>query len=206
MCPSDGYNLPELVGAVSGASFAIRRCLWDQLKGFDKDLFMYYEDTDLCWRARLAGFSSLYSPASIVYHDYSVRTSTLTYSYSERNRLVLILKNWKGLTLFLLLPSLLLAEIIDWGYMLMVGWEGVRAKLQAYNWLIRNIPSVLRSRANAQLSREKPDWVLLKSCTYLLTPRLRTGGRIGRFVVYVCNLWFAFHYKVVLFLARKVNI
>ena len=63
MCPSDGYNLPELVGAVSGASFAIRRCLWDQLEGFDKDLFMYYEDTDLCWRARLAGFSSLYSPA-----------------------------------------------------------------------------------------------------------------------------------------------
>ena len=69
---------------------------------------------------------------------------SLTYSYSERNRLVLILKNWKGLTLFLLLPSLLLAEIIDWGYMLMVGWEGVRAKLQAYNWLIRNLPSVLR--------------------------------------------------------------
>jgi len=204
--PSGSYSLPEVVGAVSGASFAIRRELWEQLGGFDLDYFMYYEETDLCWRARLAGFSSMYTPDSIAYHDFSTNRSSQKYIYSERNRLVLILKNLKPLTLILLLPSLLISEIIDWGYMLLVGREGLRAKLQSYRWLARNFSTVRGNRAQKQLSRKERDWVLLKSCTSQLTPQLHTGGRIGHAAVSVCNLWFRLHYKVVLSLAQYLNI
>jgi GT2 family glycosyltransferase len=203
---SDGYGRLEKVGAVSGASFAIRRNLWEQLGGFDPCLFMYYEETDLCWRAKLAGFSSLYCPDSVAYHDYSVTSSPIAHSYSERNRLVLLLKNWKSLTLLLLMPSLLLAEIIDWGYMLSVGWKGIRAKVSSWMWLLRNFSTVLRSRKIVQASRKEPDWTLLKTCITRLKPRVYTGGWIGKGIIYVCNLWFGLHYKLVFSLLYRLNI
>lgn len=206
LSPSKEYLLNEKVGAVSGASFAIRRSLWEQLGGFDAGLFMYYEETDLCWRAKLSGFSSLYSSDSVVWHDYSLKSSAIANFYSERNRLVLLLKNWKWVTLFLLLPSLLLAEMIDWGYMLLVGWEGVRVKFNAWTWLMVNLPAVLSTRAKVQVIRKEADWVLLNNCTYILTPRIKTGGWIGRGVVSACNLWFGIHYKVVFFILHSLNI
>jgi GT2 family glycosyltransferase len=54
---------------VSGASVAIERRLFDKLGGFD-DCFApgYYEDLDLAFRARQAGYRILYQPASVVVH------------------------------------------------------------------------------------------------------------------------------------------
>lgn len=206
LAPADGYTTPQQVGAASGASFAIRRNLWEQLGGFDPQLFMYYEETDLSWRARLVGCASLYVPDSIVFHDFALRDSQLAHIFSERNRLVLILKNWKWETLVLLTPSLLLAEVIDWGYMLSVGWKGIQAKLKACGWLMRNCANVVSARKNVQRSRREPDWVLLKTCTDHLTPRLHTGGWLGQAVIALCNLWFSMHYRVSLSLMRKLDI
>ncbi len=200
------FPLPEEVGAVSGASFAIRRKLWEQLGGFDPMFYMYYEETDLCLRVKLAGYSSLYSPSSVVYHDYSQRNSSMVYANTERNRILLVLKNWKSVTMFLMLPSLVLAEIIDWGYMLLVGWGGIRAKVGAWRWLVRNFPAVMRARGMAQSSRREPDWTLLESCTYRLSARTHTGGGIGRMTVAFCNLLFSLHYKVILLITRNLSI
>jgi len=203
---SDGYRRVEKVGAVSGASFAIRRCLWEQLGGFDPNLFMYYEDTDLSWRARLAGFSSLFCPDSIAYHDYALTSSPTAHFYSERNRVVLLLKNWKISTLILLLPSLVLAEIIAWGYMLSLGWKGVLAKISAWGWLISNFSAVLRSRKGVQSFRKEPDWKLMETCVDHLQPRVHAGGWIGKGLIYLCNLWFGFHYRLIFSLMHSLNL
>ena len=195
LSPSEEYHHPEQVSAVSGASFAIRSELWKRLGGFDPDLYMYYEETDLCWRARLAGFTCLYNPDSVAYHDYSFVGSPLTYLYSERNRLILLLKNWKWSTLILLLPSLLLAEIIDWGYMIMIGRKGLSAKVRAWIWLISNFSSVKQSRDKVQSTRKEPDWSLLKTCTFYLTPYLHRGRWMGGVIISICNLLFRLQYK-----------
>jgi GT2 family glycosyltransferase len=206
LSPSVGYILPNKVSAISGASFAIRRTLWEQLEGFDSQMYMYYEDTDLSWRAKLVGYSSQYSPDSVVNHDYKLNSSSLAHYYSERNRIVLMLKNWKWITLFLFLPSLLLAEIIDWGYVLLLGWEGIWAKLRAYGWLVMNLSKIHHARAGVQSSRTVPDWYLLKSCTDRLSPKLNTGGLIGREVTDVGNLWFILNYKIVFSFIQFLNI
>ena len=74
---------PVDVSAVSGAAFVIRRDLFEALSGFDAAYFLYMEDTDLSWRARLAGYSCLYVPTSFVYHDYSLRFGPKKAFYEE---------------------------------------------------------------------------------------------------------------------------
>ena len=93
-------DAPGLVGAVAGCSFAVRRQVWQELGGFDGTLYMYYEETDLSWRARLRGIRSLYVPGSVVYHDYRpARPNPSRFYYTARNRRLMLLKNWRWPTL-----------------------------------------------------------------------------------------------------------
>jgi len=63
------YNYLKEVDYVSGACLAIRRELWLQLGGFDSRYVpAYYEDTDLCFAAREAGYKVMFQPQSIVCH------------------------------------------------------------------------------------------------------------------------------------------
>ena len=56
---------------VSGAAFAVRRSVFDEVKGFDDKIFMYAEDVDLSWRIRTAGYKLIYSPrVKITHYSY----------------------------------------------------------------------------------------------------------------------------------------
>jgi GT2 family glycosyltransferase len=57
------------VEAVSGACMMMLRDVFDRVRGFSTDYFMYAEDVDLCWKTRAAGFANYYVPeAEIVHH------------------------------------------------------------------------------------------------------------------------------------------
>lgn len=47
---------------VTGAALFIRRSLWEKLGGFDENFFMFFEDEDLCKRARKIGRTVVFSP------------------------------------------------------------------------------------------------------------------------------------------------
>jgi GT2 family glycosyltransferase len=53
---------------VTGACMMVRADVFRQLGGFDERFFMYWEDSDLCLRARQAGWKTLYEPAAEVVH------------------------------------------------------------------------------------------------------------------------------------------
>lgn len=52
----------------SGAAFAIRRKVFQDVGGFDTKLFMYVEDVDLSWRIRYKGYKIKYLPNVKIYH------------------------------------------------------------------------------------------------------------------------------------------
>jgi N-acetylglucosaminyl-diphospho-decaprenol L-rhamnosyltransferase len=64
---------------VSGACFLARRRALEELGGFDESYFMYAEDTDLCWRARRAGWGVVYVPAAVVTHAQGISTARRPY-------------------------------------------------------------------------------------------------------------------------------
>ncbi len=54
---------------VTGCCLLVRRSCLEQLGGFDPDFFLYYEDVDLCRRARQAGWTVAFEPAlSVIHH------------------------------------------------------------------------------------------------------------------------------------------
>lgn len=62
------YNKLQDVEQVSGAGLAIRRNLFEDLGGFDSDYFMYFEDSDLCYRVRKKGYKVYYHPKPKIFH------------------------------------------------------------------------------------------------------------------------------------------
>lgn len=61
---------PERVFAVCGGALLLRGDRLRELGGFDPTFFMYVEDVDWCWRARLAGHEVYYVPTAVCVHDW----------------------------------------------------------------------------------------------------------------------------------------
>ena len=90
------YGKVEEVFAACGASYLMRREMIDDVGLLDDDFFIYYEDTDLSWRARLRGWKVVYSPQAYVRHIHcgtNTEWSPFFVHLIERNRLAMIFKN-----------------------------------------------------------------------------------------------------------------
>jgi N-acetylglucosaminyl-diphospho-decaprenol L-rhamnosyltransferase len=59
---------PERVDWIPGASMMIRRSVFDAVGGLDEHYFLYFEETDFCFRANQHGFQTWYVPESRVMH------------------------------------------------------------------------------------------------------------------------------------------
>ena len=66
----EGGPVEEVFGA-SACVALYRRAMLDAIGGFDASFFAFGEDADVAWRARTAGWSCLYVPASVAYHHGS---------------------------------------------------------------------------------------------------------------------------------------
>lgn len=85
---------------VSGGSGAFRKKMWDRLGGMDT-LYnpFYWEDIDLCYRARKAGWRTLFEPKSVVghYHEegkiISIFTPRNIKKIAFRNQFIFVWKN-----------------------------------------------------------------------------------------------------------------
>lgn len=77
-----GEHETAAVEALSGCCMMMRKDAVDKAGGaFDEDYFMYFEDGDLCYRIRKAGYSNVYFPQTTVVHykGESTRKATLSY-------------------------------------------------------------------------------------------------------------------------------
>jgi GT2 family glycosyltransferase len=101
----DSSPLPIEVFGGCGGALLLRSEALRKVGGFDTKFFMYYEDTDLCWRFRAAGYHNYYAPLAVVRHDFHGDTVVdperefRRRFMSERNRLQTWFKNTDGKTL-----------------------------------------------------------------------------------------------------------
>ncbi len=96
--PDDGrWDAAEDVFGPSGGAALYRRSLLEEVGLFDEDFVAYYEDVDLAWRARLAGWESRFASRAVVYHKYSGSVghrSPWRQYQCERNRVWNLVQNY----------------------------------------------------------------------------------------------------------------
>lgn len=99
----------EVFGASAGAAL-YRKTMLDEIGLFDEDFFMYMEDVDLSFRARLAGWKCLFVPTAVVYHHHGGTAgygSDIAVYYGNRNIIWVVVKNYPSRLLLFSLPWIL---------------------------------------------------------------------------------------------------
>jgi N-acetylglucosaminyl-diphospho-decaprenol L-rhamnosyltransferase len=165
LCPTTLYpnQLPlmsaeqvEETAAVPGCAMMTTRAAWRALGGFDEQIFLYWEDMELCWRAWLLGWRVLADLQAMVYHERGGSTQRVPGAQrwdAERTKNSLYthlkLMRWRRTLPFAAqLAAKTLAKLLLQRQTVLLGaW--------AWNW--RNLGMTLaRRRAIAQLRRHDP--------------------------------------------------
>lgn len=183
------FSKPEEVGSISGCSFAIRRDIFEELDGFDSDFFLYLEDVDLSWRARLLGYKIMYIPTSILYHKFRLSVAPWKQYYLERNRYTMLIKNYNMKIIILIIPALLMTELMTWVYALSHGFSHVHEKLRSYSWVITNLNKIVAKRHNIQ--RKIGDKEFIRLLEWKIPEQV-----IESKAIYIINSYYKICYKM----------
>lgn len=165
---ASAFNMSREVFGGCGAALAVRRELFEALGGFDESFFIYYEDVDLSYRVRLAGYSVWYAADAAVRHagsaTFGVASPTAVY-YGQRNLEWTWIKNTPAPLFWRTALSHLLYSTAGIAHYARAGRLGpvLRAKLDA----IRRLPRVLSARRAIQRGATV-DWRALER---LMEPR-----------------------------------
>jgi N-acetylglucosaminyl-diphospho-decaprenol L-rhamnosyltransferase len=72
---------------VVGACFLVRRAAWDDVGGFDSGYFLYFEDVDLCWRLRQAGWGTYLDTEVTVNQGFQAASRASIFSRRTRRHI-----------------------------------------------------------------------------------------------------------------------
>lgn len=151
---------PRDTAGVSGAALMARRDVFSDLGGLCPHFFLYQDDADLCWRAWLAGWRVRYCPEAAVTHDFEFQRGPQKWFHLERNRGWVVLSNYSLVTLILVAPVLLAAELAVTARAVREGWLGAKARAVAS--LATSVRDIRRWRASVQATRRVPDSELIE--------------------------------------------
>jgi hypothetical protein len=173
------------VGCVSGASMIMRRSIFLELGGFDREFFAYFEDVDLCWRAWLAGYRIMYVPSSRIFHKLGATMGPFLKPerlfLGERNRLQTMLKNLEfvGVVVALFVSSMYtLYRTVS--FLMRRKPNAALAILQGDWWVLHHLPRVLEKRGRVQQNRQVPDAFLSAHGLMISFPEsFREFSRLG---------------------------
>ncbi len=175
----------------SGAGLLLRTSIIEKIGGlFDPSYFMYHEDVDVSWRARLAGYEICYASDSIIYHRYEFSRSIKKFYWMERNRHLTNLVNYKLATLLLIAPAAIIMELGTLWFAYMSGWAGEKIK----SWLFFAKPTtwifIMRHRALIRRLRVATDRQMLAHMVGAITNQEVQNPLLGNIVNPCLQLYF----------------
>lgn len=150
------YNETRHVLAGCGAATLVRRSVFDEVGGLDKDFFAYLDDVDLGIRIHLCGYVGIYVPAAVGFH---LGSATLggnplhpkIVEWVTRNQIWLVMKDYPASVLIRVAPRIVVFQLLWLSFVL------ARGRTVPYlkgTWrAIRLMPGMLRKRAKLMRQR-----------------------------------------------------
>jgi GT2 family glycosyltransferase len=170
----------EVFGASGAAPLIsgrlIRDLVWNNAL-YDPDLFLYAEDTDMDWRARLQGWQCWYVPGAIAYHRGSQPGEALR-AHAIANRMLSVIKNAFLVDLLIFnLPLIVLHCLLRLILTPRTGW---RMTAQ----VLRLSPRMIRKRRDPRVTRQNMLhwflWSALQKSEQPLSWSARLRARLNR--------------------------
>jgi GT2 family glycosyltransferase len=174
-----------------GGIFMFPRKVYEQVGGFDDDIFLYHEDHDLSWRIRLAGWQLMATPKSVCYHHYNFNKGVLKFYRSEKNRLHILFKNMECKTLTLIAPALVVVELAQIVHALMHGWLGL--KIKSYFEILGQFSRIMRKRQGVRSLRKVSD----KEITRLYRGSIAVSGVDNPLIDYLLSPLLNAYWKLI---------
>jgi GT2 family glycosyltransferase len=166
------YDMNTNVFGVSATAAAYRMSALEKIKFaeaeyFDEDFFTYWEDLDLSWRLKLAGYNCAYVPDAIIYHsrfagqskygfqkplDFTRHTRSLptkVVCWDWRNHLFAIIKNDFGWSFLRDMPFIVTRELLLFCYIMVIEPRVITAVPE----FIKLLPRILEKRRVIQRER-----------------------------------------------------
>ncbi|AWJ85444.1 glycosyl transferase-like protein (plasmid) [Azospirillum sp. TSH58] len=140
------------VDQVMGAFLLIRRSLFEELGGFDERFFVYFDDVDLCLRARRAGWEVVHFAGAEAYHRGGGTTDRVRdrrLFYALRSRMQFAAKHFSAPAAALVTAATLTVEpLVRLAHALAARSPAdARAVLRGSALLWRSLPGLLARRA-----------------------------------------------------------
>jgi len=190
---------PRQVFFAEGMAFAIRNQVSKEIRGFDDYYFMEYDDMDLSWRARLAGYKVFFCPTSIVYHG---RGGTVGGTYFERNtrnigqyvrnHFVTLIKNYELKNLLQVLPIVLSVQFTKVLFLIRARNQRlVLATLRGFSFVFKDMGLIMQKRMEVQQRVRKVSDAEVLKFMHPFTPTLlhsflASQARGKRFILNGC--------------------
>jgi len=153
------YDSREEIFWATGACMFIRSDVFHQLGGFDESYFAHMEEIDLCWRAKLKGYSFYCEPSSVVYH---LGGGTLSYMSPRkvylnfRNSLFTVYKNYTGSFLFFKIFYRFILDYIALAmFVLKLDFKSGREVIRAQVHFFKAKPELKEKRREIQKDAQK---------------------------------------------------
>lgn len=136
------------------AAMIIKRNVFEKVGGFDNDLFMYWEEPDICWRIWKAGFEVVFLPQGLAWHAYGTTAKPISKAHLNwitqqgcRNQFTTIIKHATGIYLF----KMLLATTLIWLaflviFLIRLNFSKAKAILKAFSWLATHPLFLIKKR------------------------------------------------------------
>jgi GT2 family glycosyltransferase len=173
------YDTPgEVFGACAAATLYRSRML-KQIGIFDEAFFAYYEDVDMSFRARLAGYIVWYEPGTVVYHEVGATSgggnNPFTRYLGPKNAWYVYVKNMPGWLFWKYLPKFLFFQGLSWAnaFRIHLGWAHTRSMgmgLIMTPWMLVQRWRIQRRR---KLTTAQVDALLLKTVPSGVGPMFR---------------------------------
>ncbi len=152
---SDSHEAFAPVFGACGAAALYRGRMLEEIGFFDKDFFLYDEDTDLSFRAQLAGWKCVYVPTAVVYHIGHATTGRLSDThvyYHTRNLEFVWIKNMPLGLMLRFAHHKLIQELGSFCYLCLRHGKW-RPYFRAKRDALKMIPVMLRRRKEVQSRR-----------------------------------------------------
>ncbi|MBU1256757.1 hypothetical protein KKA49_03660, partial [Patescibacteria group bacterium] len=161
------FDQEDKIFSGKSAGMIIRREVFEKLNGFDRDYWIFLEDTDLFWRTWLLGWEVRFCPKIVVEHAYLTKEKPMKFYVENkvfyrgaRNTIMNLVKNIEAKRWWVVLVNVLCWLVLGVVLCLKGDFQRGWAMFAGVGWNIINLPKTLKKRMVC--GNKLPDEVMAK--------------------------------------------